>query len=342
MNPVSQRIILAIALLLNSTTFRQPLFAQEQRFIIRPQFSPPVPGDPYNLSKRTFKRPKVGLVLSGGGARGIAHIGVLKTLEKHHVPIDFIVGNSMGGIVGGIYAAGYSVAELESIVLSTDWTDVLSLTEDTRRSELYLDQKQVQEHSFLLLRLDGLQPIIPSSLSSGQRLTNFLTTLTLQGLYHPNPGFDDLKIPFRAVATDLISGQRVVLGSGSLAEALRATVTVPLLFAPLERESMLLVDGGLVSNAPVDVARSAGCDLIISSNTTSVMRTADQLNAPWETADQIMSIMMQSSNQQQLSTADIVLAPNLGNHLSSEFTGLDSLIRFGEEEAERHVDEIQR
>lgn len=335
MNAMMKGILAAGVLLLPHFLFSQ------HSYIIRPEFAAATIGDPYNLAPRMAKRSKVGLVLSGGGARGIAHIGVLKTLEKYNIPVDFIAGNSMGAVVGGLYAAGYSVAELESIVLHTNWTDILSFTEDTRRSELYVDQKQAQEHSFLLLRLDGLVPIIPSSLSGGQRFTNLLTTLCFQALYHPDPSFDDLKIPFRAVATDLISGKRLVMDRGSLAEALRATVTVPLLFTPLKRDVMELVDGGLVTNAPVDVARSAGCDFIISSNTTSGMRPSNQLNAPWETADQIMSIMMQSSNEKQFSMTDVVLTPNLRNHLSSEFRGLDSLIRLGEEEAEHHIDTIQ-
>lgn len=312
----------------------------QSTIVIRPTYTQPLRQEPYSLAPKELHRPKVGLVLTGGGARGIAHIGALKVLERHKIPIDFIAGNSIGAIVGGLYAAGYSVTELESLVLKTNWNDLLALTGDTRRSELYLDQKQALEQSFLLIRLEGLQPLIPSSLSGGQRLINFLTELTLQALYHPQPEFDDLKIPFRAVATDLISGRRVVLDSGSLAEALRASITVPLLFTPLERDSMSLVDGGLVSNIPVDLARSAGCEIVITSNSTSGMRTSEQLEAPWETADQIMSIMMQSTNEIQLKNSDIVLTPDLGNRLSSDFTGLDQLIAAGEKESEIHIHRI--
>jgi NTE family protein len=330
-----------LASVLVSACFLLPSTAAAQsNLVIRPQFTKPTCGGPFNLAPKEIRRPKVGLVLTGGGARGIVHIGVLKVLEQRNIPIDFIAGNSIGAIVGGLYAAGYSVAELESLVLHTNWNDLLSLTEDTRRTELYLDQKQAQEQGFLLIRLEGLEPVIPSSLSSGQRLTNFLTTLTMQALYHPNPSFDDLKIPFRVVATDLVSGRRAVLSKGSLAEALRASVTVPLLFTPLELDSMSLVDGGLVSNAPVDLARNAGCDVVITSNATSGMRTPDQLQAPWETADQIMSIMMQYANEMQLRNSDLVLTPVLGNHLSSDFTGLDSLISLGKQEAEQHITEI--
>jgi NTE family protein len=327
--------VIVSTLLLSPSTFSQTSHT------IRPELTRDLPGDPYNLSPRSVKRPKVGLILTGGGSRGLAHIGVLKSLERNRIPIDFIAGNSMGAIIGGLYAAGYTIAELESIAVYTNWADVLSLSGDTRRSELYVDQKQAQEHTFLLLHFDGLEPIIPSSISSGQRLTNHLTRLAFQALYHPSPHFDDMKISFRATATDLISGKRIVIESGSLAEALRGSVTVPLLFAPLKRDSLRLVDGGLVSNAPVDLARASGCDIIIASNTTSGMRSADQISAPWETADQIMNIMMRLSNEQQLGNADLVISPLPEDILPTDFSIPDSLITLAENETDRSMDRLK-
>lgn len=268
-------------------------------------------------------------MLSGGGARGAAQIGVLRALEKQNIPVDFISATSMGAIVGGLYASGYTTDEIESLAVNTNWDDLLSLTEEAKRTELSIDQKLADDWSFLVVRFEGLQPVLPHAISTGQRLTNFLNEQTLQALYHPNPSFNSLKIPFRAVSTDLVSGQRVVMEGGSLAEALRASSTVPLLFSPVERDAMLLVDGGLVSNIPVDVARSAGTDIVIAVNSTSGLRNADELRAPWQTADQIMGIMMQASNERQLSYADIVIRPAIGRHLSSNFKGLDSLITAG-------------
>lgn len=328
-------------LFLFSTILIIPVTYAQQSYVIRPEFTSKKIGNPYNLSPHFLRRPRVGLVLSGGGARGLAHIGVLRAFERHNIPIDLIAGNSMGAIIGALYAAGYSTSELESIAVATHWAELLSLSDEAKRGELYIDQKQAQEHSFLLFRFDGIVPVIPSALSSGQRLTNTLTALTLQAIYHPNPSFDDLKIPFRATATDLISGHRVTLGDGSLSEALRATITVPLLFTPLRRDSLFLVDGGLVSNAPVDIARGEECDLVICSNTTGVMRPADQLNAPWETADQIMAIMMQASNEKQFAMADVVITPDLGNHLSTDFSHVDSLIRLGEKATEMSIDTLK-
>ena len=219
---------------------------------------------------------------------------------------------------------------------------MLSLSEEIKRTDLFIDQKLVDDRSFIAVRFEGLAPVLPSAFASGQRLTDFLSDKMLQALYHPFPDFDHLKIPFRAVATDLVSGRRVVMRDGSLAEALRASATVPLLFTPIERDGMRLVDGGLVANVPVDVARSADCDIVIAVNTTSGLRTADEMKAPWQTADQIMGIMMERVNERDLGSADYVVTPDIGRHSGSSFHGLDSLIRLGDATAERCMPEILR
>ncbi len=156
---------------------------------------------------RHIRRPRVGLVLSGGGARGVAQVGVIRELERSGVPIDFIAATSIGSIIGGLYASGYTTTELESICVHTDWDEVLSLADETKRTDLYLDQKLAVQKGFLVLRFEGLEPVLPSAVSSGQRLTEYLSNLTLQAIYHPFPTFDELRIPFRAMTTDLVSGQ---------------------------------------------------------------------------------------------------------------------------------------
>jgi NTE family protein len=308
--------------------------------VIRPEFNQFTRDRWGVFPHKTLKRPRVALVLSGGGARGVAQVGVLKVLERSNIPIDLIAATSLGAIVGGLYAAGYTAAELETLALTTDWDYVISLTEETTRRDLFVDQKLVSDRSFISLRFEGLEPVLPSAVSSGQRLTDFLSTKTLQGIYHPNPDFDDLKVRFRTVTTDLVSGRRIVLKDGSLAEALRASATVPMLFNALERDGMQLIDGGLVSNIPVDIARSEGADIVIAVNSTSGLRNADELKAPWQTADQIMGIMMQASNEQQLKASDIIITPDIGKHLSSDFRGLDSLIRAGELAAEVELQKL--
>ncbi|HZY10694.1 MAG TPA: patatin-like phospholipase family protein [Bacteroidota bacterium] len=309
-------------------------------YIVRPKFSPITFQGLRLQQSKNPDRPKVGLVLSGGGARGLAQIGVLRVLEKNQIPIDVIVGNSLGSVLGGLYASGYSTTQLESIAVNTDWGELLSFSEETKRQDLFIGQKRTEQEGFLSIRFEGLEPIVPSSISGGQRLSNFFSYLTLQALYHPNPSFDDLKIPFRAVATDLYSGKRVILDRGSLSEAMRASVTVPLLYSPLEKDSMAIVDGGLVSNIPVDVAKSLGCDVTIVVNSTSGMRKEHQLNAPWEIADQIMTIMMQTQNETQLKMADVVIAPESGDRVVSDFSGIDSLITAGERATEKALREI--
>ncbi len=334
------RVILRIAAVQVIILFIPFVLFPQNKLIIRPtEARPEIKGMSIEHPLMTG-RPKVGLVLSGGGARGIAQIGVIRVLEQQHIPIDVIVGNSLGSVIGGLYASGYSTTQLENIVSQTNWTDLLSFSEETKRTELFVGQREYQQEGFLELRFDGLQPIIPSAISGGQRLSNYFSYLTLQALYHPNPSFDDLKIPFRAVATDLLSGKRIILDHGSLSEAMRASIAVPLLYAPLETDSTSLVDGGLVSNIPVDVAKSLGCDIVIVVNSTSPMRNAGQLNAPWEIADQIMTIMMQVPNKTQLNMADVVITPKAGDRVASDFTGIDSLIRAGEEAAEHDIQRV--
>lgn len=286
-------------------------------------------------------RPKVGLVLSGGGARGLAQIGVLRALERNGITIDLIVGNSFGSVIGGLYASGYTTAQIESVAMRANWSELLSFSEETKRTDLFVGQRQSHPDGYLVIRFNGLEPIIPSSISGGQRLSNFFSYLTLQALYHPSPSFDDLRVPFRATATDLVSGRRIILEDGSLAEAMRASITVPLLYSPLVKDSMFMVDGGLTSNIPADVARDLGCDVVIVVNSTSSMRNSSQLGSPWEIADQIMTIMMQPSNRAQLKLADVVLTPATGERIVSDFSGVDSLIASGDRCAELSIGEIR-
>jgi len=317
--------------------------AQSKKVVktIRPDFSEVPNHIPNFLPFKSVKRPKVGVILSGGGARGIASIGVLKVLEDADVPIDFIAGTSIGSILGALYASGYSIEQLHAMVDTTNWDDVLSFNDDARRSDLFFDQKVAADRSILTVRFQGLEPVLPQSLSTGQRLMNYLNLLVLQGIYHPNPSFDDLRIPFRAVTTDLVSGKSVILDRGDLTEALRASVSVPLLFSPVIRDSARLTDGGLVSNIPVDAALNWGADIVVAVDVTSPLRPLSKLNAPWEIADQILGITMQLSNQQQLSKASIVIRPNLGGHLSDDFTNIDSLIAQGEVAAKLAVGNLK-
>jgi NTE family protein len=309
--------------------------------VIRPEFSNETSRFPSILSHRGVQRPKVALVLSGGGSRGVSVIGVLRAFEQAEIPIDMIVGTSMGSIVGGLYASGYSTKQLEQLVDTTKWDELLSFNDEARRKDLFYDQKLAEDRSILVVRFKGFEPIIPSSYSTGQAFLNYLNILTLQGIYHPNPSFNNLRIPFRATASDLISGKRVVMDHGDLAEAMRASMTVPLLFSPVARDSMLLVDGGLVSNIPVDVAHDLGADIVIAVDATSPLRPANKLGAAWEIGDQIMGVMMKTKKEEELKQADVVIRPALEDVYSTDFSRLDWVMDRGEQAAVAQLSAIK-
>ncbi|MCK4560638.1 MAG: patatin-like phospholipase family protein, partial [Calditrichia bacterium] len=179
-------------------------------------------------SEKDRHRIKVGLVLSGGGARGITHIGVLRGFEKYNIPIDLIVGTSIGSVIGGFYAAGLAVNQVEESMKSIDWDDMFS--DDTDRQNLFVGQKAINDRYLVSIRFDGMRAFIPTSLTSGQKILSIITEQLYKTDFPAVYNFDELKIPFRAIATDLISGQRLVIGKGDLAEAINASVAVPLLF----------------------------------------------------------------------------------------------------------------
>lgn len=184
-------------------------------------------------------KPKIALALSGGGARGLSQIGVLKALDEAGIKADVIVGTSMGSIVGGLYAAGYSPEQLDSIAVETDWNDLLTLSNQSNRRDLFVDQKVTEDRAIFSLRLSGFAPILPTSFNDGQKLSNHLNVLALNAPLHSDESFDLLAIKFRAVCTDLITGNPVVLSKGSISGALRASSSVVFFLAPGDRKSVV-------------------------------------------------------------------------------------------------------
>lgn len=287
---------------------------------------------PSNVSSIGFhelRKPKIGIVLSGGGARGFAQIGVLKALEEANIPIDFIAGTSIGSIIGGLYATGYSVDELRRTINEIDWRSLLSFTENENRDALLIDKKPLTDRSILSIRFDGLRPVLPIAVSNGQKLTNLLNLLLLKSRFRPKNSFDELPIQFRCVTTDLLSGKRIVLSDGNLVEAMRASATWPVFYAAVHRDSMALVDGGLLSNFPVDVAKEYACDIILAVNTTSEFRSLEQMKNPLETLDQVFNIMMARTNDDQAKLADFLISPSLTDFSSFNFSSPDSIIERG-------------
>ncbi len=284
---------------------------------------------PFGLTKKVSSyQPKIGIALSGGGARSLSQIGILKALLENHIPIDEVTGTSMGSIVGGLFCSGYTIYDIDSIVNATNWNEFFS-TQQTDRNQLFIDQKVTEDKALLTFRLDGFNLVIPKSLTTGQRVANFLTLVTLNAPLSTDSSFDSLLYKFRAVSTDLITGNEVLLSSGSLSLAMRASSSVTFLLPPVKKDSLMLVDGGLVENIPVKPLKDDGCDIVIACNTPSPLYTSSELKYPWIIADQLVSIPMKILNEQQLEMADVVITPRLDDRKNTDFSNIKDLINSG-------------
>ena len=265
-------------------------------------------------------RPRIGLVLSGGGARGYAHLGVLKALEEMYIPIDYVAATSMGGVVGGLYASGLSADQLDHILTGTNLSDI-AFDRDERAK---LPQSQREDDFQYPVGLsagygDGKLKL-PAGLVQGNNLLALLQNWTPQ--LPANIFFDKLPTPFRAVATDLGSGAEVILDQGSLPRAIRASMAVPGLFAPLKLDGRTLVDGALVRNLPVQLARDMGADIIIAVNIATDLEDPSTLDSPTAVAQQMLTILIRQNVKQQidlLKKTDVLIEPDLGDLSFADF-----------------------
>jgi len=287
-------------------------------------------------------RPRIGLVLSGGGARGAAHIGVLKVLEENHIPVDAIAGTSMGAVVGGLYASGLSAADIERVMTSVDWQD--AFRDRPPRTDLNFRRK-LEDQNFLVkfpLGLKGRKFRLPRGLVQGQKLTQTLRSLTLPVAQIQS--FDDLAIPFRAIATDIVSGERVVIDHGDLTTAMRASLSAPGVFAPVETDGRMLVDGGLSSNLPIDVAREMGVDVLIVVDCGFPLLERSKLQSVATVSNQMLAILIRHNTNAQrktLTERDIVIDPLLGDFSSLDFGNHEKAMRLGEEAARGALQRLQ-
>jgi NTE family protein len=287
------------------------------------------------------ERLRIGLVLSGGGARGAAHIGVLKVLEQERIPIDAIAGTSIGAVVGGLYASGLSAAEIEAVIGSAEW--LAAFRDEPPRSRLSFRRKS-EDQNFLVRFPLGLKSgdfRLPRGLVSGQRLQQVLRRLTLPVVAARS--FDELPTPFRAVATDLESGEGVVLGDGDLVTAMRASVSAPGVFAPVEHEGRLLVDGGLADNLPVDVARAMGVDRLIVVDVGFPLQARSGLDSVGTISNQMLAILIRRGSDPQrrsLGPQDVLLAPALGEASSFDFGLIPRAVELGEQAAREQLDRL--
>lgn len=290
------------------------------------------------IPHKEIERPTIGLALSGGGLRGVAQIGVLKVLEENNIPVDYIVGTSIGAVIGGLYASGYTPDEIWDITRSFNWGNALN--DAPERSTLFLGEKQKRGRAIIQFRMENFKPVFPEALTPGQNLGDFLTNLVLEAPYH-SQDFNKLKTPIRIVATDILSGQKIVMDKGDLAEMMRASIAIPLLFNPVADSTLMLIDGGVLDNIPVDEVKNFGADVTIGVNTTSPLRKKEELQLPWEVADQVTTIMQQQKNQEQLEKADIVITLADVLSSSSNQNNIDSLYNEGLKRTKQQLPKIK-
>ena len=285
-------------------------------------------------------RKRVGVVLSGGGAKGMAHIGVLKVLEKAGIPVDVITGTSIGSIIGGLYAIGYNSHSLDSMVRKQDWTYIITDKEDLR-NQSFLDRKKQNTYLFDMGLTFGKRDLTAGGLIRGKNLAELFQKLFVG--YTDSLDFNrDLKIPFACVATNIMDNSEVVFHSGRLPQAIRASMSIPAAFSPIRLGDMVLVDGGLKNNYPVDVAREMGAEVVIGVTLNGKPKTAEDITGTMKIVGQIIDVNCVNKYAENKALSDLWMNVDPHGYSTASFTSeaIDSLIRYGEEEAMRHWDEI--
>ena len=308
------------------------------------------------LLQASAQRPKVGVVLCGGGAKGAAHVGALKVLEENEIPIDYIAGTSMGAIIAGLYAIGYSANELDSLIMAQDWNVVMS--DRIPRNARYFERKQEQDKYLIRIpfgagdysRLGARTPrkpeegsilsSIPLAVVNGQNIYNLFTKLSVG--YQDSLDFNKMPIPFACVAVDLISKKEVVFHSGHLVDAIRSSMAIPGYFSPVRIGDMVLIDGGALNNYPVDVAREMGADIIIGVKLGEVDKKNPGVENIGDLALEMMELYMDTKYPDAIANTDILITPSTKgfNTLSFNTESLRTLIDNGEAAAREKQEEL--
>ncbi len=287
------------------------------------------------------KRPKIGLVLSGGGAKGTAHVGVIKVLEKAGIQVDYIAGTSMGAIIGGLYSIGYTAEQLDSIARGMDWKVQLS-DKKKRNEQNFIERNQADKYVISVpIKKGAVKEQAFGGIIKGNNLQNTFSTLTIG--YHDSIDFNTLPIPFACVAQNIVDGKEVVMHSGILAQAMRASMAVPGAFSPIRYQGMILLDGGMVNNYPVDVVRDMGADIVIGVDVQNELRTESDLKTATDILGQIINLMGQEKYKKNVDTTDVYIKVNVEGYGASSFSGaaVDTLILRGETAALAKWNEIQ-
>ncbi len=283
--------------------------------------------------------PKFALVLSGGGAKGLAQIGVLKALEEAGLRPDLIVGTSMGALIGTLYSAGYSPQAIDSLVKTVQWDDIYSNM--IKRKNLFVSQKSEPINYLLELRFNhNLKPSLLSQ-SYGQQFYDLLVPMLADAQMRSKGNFDSLRIPLRIIATDLLTGEKVVFSKGNLVTAIRASCSIPFVFSPVEMDNMLLVDGGLSSNIPIQSALNENAKLTVAVDVTAPLWTKADLDNPIRLVDQIIAIGITHQKVQEKSLADILITPDLKYFKNTDFENIDSLISAGYQATVAQLEQIK-
>lgn len=283
--------------------------------------------------------PRFALILSGGGARGLAQIGVLKAMEANDIKPDLIVATSMGAIIGTLYAAGYSADSIESLARMVDWNKIFS--NSSHRKTLFVSQKNEPSSALFELRFNyNFKPILPTSISYGQSFYDELAPLLVIPQAHALFDFDSLPIPLRIIATDLLTGNKVIFSEGNLCTAIRASCSVPLAFSPVETGTTLLIDGGVSENIPAATARQMGAKIVVAVDVTSPYAGKEELDNPVKLIDQIMAIGAAQQKARGRSQADMIITPHLFTIKNTDFEKIDSLIALGFKSAHPLCDSI--
>lgn len=284
-------------------------------------------------------RKSVGLVLSGGGAKGAAHLRVIKAIEEAGIPIDYIAGTSIGSIIGGLYAVGYSIEEIEELYTTMDWFEIFT-DRNSRERQLFADKKKDDAYMFdLLLSTDNIS--IPSGIVRGDRFMDQLSELLL-GYQHMD-SFDSLPIPFACVSYDMNTGSEYVARGGDLSAAIRASMSIPGVFKPVRYNNMVLVDGGVYNNFPVDVAKDMGADIVIGVDLTDGLRTNGDIENMVFIFEQLTSFLGRDNYNKNVALCDYYIHPEVAPYTAASFNreAVDSLVMRGEREADKHREGLQ-
>ena len=282
------------------------------------------------------ERPRVGLVLSGGGAKGMAHVGALKVIEELGIPIDYIAGTSMGSIVGGLYALGYTSIQLEDYLKKADWENLL--TDRVLRRHVSIYEKSERKRYWLQIPIKGRRIELPLGILTGQNVSNLFTELASPA--YAQSDFSKFTIPFLCVATDIESGNEVVLQQGNLVKAMRASMAIPSVFTPEIIDSVQLYDGGLVNNFPANLLREKGIDILIGVDVSS-LNQENKINNIYQVMEQAIFMSSMPLIEANRKLCKVLIIPEISEYSASSFNAVDSLIIRGERAAQAHYDELK-